>query len=144
MSDAVFNLIGIVMGAAVGFGYLAIGAFMYRKARASEHLNRSQRQIISLQIIALLMWTTGLVVLTIYSGISPHQQGVFQAEPTHTIIIVATSLLLGFIALTSMFSGVSIVYFWFLRDPLRGNLSRLAGLGLLIIVVIVTTAMMSD
>jgi uncharacterized protein YacL len=144
MSDDVLtNVIFVLIAIAMGLGYIFIIASMYRKARASQTLTSNEGLIVGVQIAAFSLWIAGAFALTIYSTVSPLRDRIYQLPTVRLGGMVANWLLLGFIGVSSLISGVSMIYLWFRKDPLRGHASRLAGLALLIFLIVATRATLS-
>ena len=108
----------------------------YRRIPFLEAFTTSEKRILSFQLLAISLWTILALGYTLYIPWSGFKFEFFTKGPgnINTIIAFVNWILWGFIAITSLFSGVSIVRSirsWNLRDPAKGRESLVIGILLL-------------
>ena len=134
MNDLGFSMSGTVAGlVAVGFitfQYLRI----YRRIPSLESFTASEKNVLSLQLLAMLLWTiVGSGIFFYVLWFDNKMETLFKG-PINIVIAISNWTFFGFIALTSFFPGVSIlssIRSWNLHDPVKGRASFLWGIAIL-------------
>ena len=104
---------------------------LYRRIPRLESFTNKEKQILVFQLLALSLWTIGALVLlfsTVWSGFSFEM---LAQGPGNRIIALMNWVLLGFVAGTSFFPGVSIVSSLrslSVQDPAKGRESFMIGI----------------
>jgi hypothetical protein len=132
MNNVAFNLASTIAGF-VGAGILfTIYLRLYHRIPLLQSFTNLERQILHFQLLALSLWTIGALGYFFYllwSGFT--FEILTQGQGNISLIIAFMNwVLLGFVAVTSFFPGVSIVSSlrsWSLRDPAQGRESFIIG-----------------
>ncbi len=125
-----FNLIGTIVGV-VGAGILfTVYLRLYRRIPLLESFTNLEKQILNFQLLAIALWTIGGLGFFFYVLWSGFKFEIMTNGLGIMIIAFVNWVLLGFIAVTSLFPGVSIVgslRSWNLREPAKGQESLIIG-----------------
>lgn len=134
MNDLGFSMFGTVAGlVAVGFitfQYLRI----YRRIPSLESFTTSEKNILSFQLLAMLLWTIVGLGIFFYGLWFDNRMETLFKRPINIVIAISNWMFFGFIAATSFFPGVSIlssIRSWNLHDPVKGRDSFLWGIAIL-------------
>ena len=136
MNNLGFGLAGTIAGL-VGAGILfTMYSRLYRQIPLLESFTAFEKQILQFQLLAISLWTIGGISFFFYLLWSGFNFEILtEGHGTISIIIAFMNwVLLGFIAVTSFFPGVSIVGSlrrWNQRDPAQGRESFIIGILLL-------------
>jgi hypothetical protein len=107
---------------------------LYRRIQALKTFTNSQRRVLIYQLLAISLWTTAAIGLSFYTAWSGFNLDRWFRPPGNIIIAVLNWITLGFVAVTSIVPGVSIVPTlrnWMLTEPARGRTSIIIGIVIL-------------
>lgn len=134
MNDFGFSLGGTVAGLIAG-GVLAIFYLrLYRQIPSLESFTALQKRVLVYQLLAMSFWTIVVLGISLYTLWSGFRLETLFERPINIVIAISNWVFFGFIGITSLFPGVSIIgatRSWNLREPSKGQESYLYGVVIL-------------
>jgi hypothetical protein len=130
MNSLGFNLAGTIAGLVSAGILFTVYLRLYRRIPLLESFTDLEQQILNFQLLAITLWTIGGLGFFFYVLWSGFKFDILPNGLSNMIIAFVNWVLLGFIAVTSLIPGVSIVgslRSWNLRDPAKGQESLIIG-----------------
>jgi hypothetical protein len=133
MNNLSFNLIGTLAGSITAGILFTMYLRLFRRIPILESFTGLEKHILNFQLFALSLWTIGALSFYFYLLWSGFNFEAFIKEWGNGNLIIAFMnwILFGFIAVASIFPGVSILSSlrsWSWREPVKGRESLIIGI----------------